>query len=199
MLLLPLCGWCYYPANKCQSWDIMCTIRASIVASSSSRHHMAPHFSSSFNWQTLSKWFCLLYTLHVWPHVGHIHGLSPDPAPPCWWLPQPLQAFRQGCVSIILFLQLRVAVDQVVFWVHLCWQYIVIWNPAVSEMPEIMFWFSMDILNALAWIVFCSRVFSNPALTSISACSTSLAIPWMNWSLMSMLDRSWLQLTYMKL
>ena len=42
------------------------------------------------DWQTISKWFCLPHTLHVWPNAGHIHVLSPDPAPLWWWLPQPL-------------------------------------------------------------------------------------------------------------
>ena len=64
-----------------------------MAVSSSSIQHIAPCLSLPFDWQTLSKWFCLPHTLHVWPHTGHICDLSPDPTPPCWWLLQPLHAF----------------------------------------------------------------------------------------------------------
>ena len=61
-----------------------CAMRVSMVGSSFPMHCIAPRFSAPFNWQTISKWFCLPYALHVWPHAGHICGLSPDPATPCW-------------------------------------------------------------------------------------------------------------------
>ena len=54
-----------------------------MTASSSSELHMTPCFTLPFDWQTPSKWFCLLHALHVWPYAGHIRGRSPDPVLPC--------------------------------------------------------------------------------------------------------------------
>ena len=60
--------------------------------------------SSLVTWQTLSKWFCLPYALHVWLHAGHIRDLSPDPAPTYLWLLQPLHAFWRCLVLVMVFL-----------------------------------------------------------------------------------------------
>ena len=178
--------------------NTMCAMRASVVASSSSMHHIVPHFSLLFNWQTLSNWLCLSHALYVWPYVGHIHGLSPDTAPPCWRLPQPLHAFCWGQISAMVLSCLWVGVVWATFWAKLCWWYADIHNPAMSETPDILFWSCIAISNALAWLIFCSRVFSNAAFTSMSTSRASLVIPWINWSLIYMWDRSWWQFRHIK-
>ena len=94
-----LCGHCYCP---CRS-NTTCTMSASMAVSSSLIQCIAPHLLSLFDWQTLLKWFCLPYALHVWPHPGHICDLSPDPAPQCWWLLQPLHAFWGVSFSSLSF------------------------------------------------------------------------------------------------
>ena len=170
-----------------------------MTASSSSELHMAPCVTLPFDWQTPSKWFCLLHALHVWPHAGHIRGRSPDPVLPCWKLLQPLHALRWGCISVMFLLRLLVAVGRIMFWARFCWRYADIWSLVMSEMPDILFWSCNAISNAWAWLTFCSRVFSDPALANKSACRASLAIPRMNWSLTYMLDKSWSQLGHIKL
>ena len=175
-----------------------CTMSESMAASSSSIQCIAPRLLSPFDWQTLSKWFCLPYALHVWPHAGHICDLSSDPAPSCWWVLQLLHAFWWVVVFIMVPLCLCVVVSWAMFWACLCRLYADIWSPAMSEALDILSWSHMAISNALVWLIFYSRVFNDPALSSMSNCRASLAMPWMNWSLIYMLDRSWLQLGHMK-
>ena len=162
-------------------------------ASLSSMHCIAHRFSSPFDWQTLSKWFCLPHALHVWPYAEYIHGLSPDPAPPCWWLPQPLHTFCWGLVSATVLSCLWVAVNWAMSWACLCRRYANICSPVMSETPDISFWSCMAISNASAWLIFCTRVFSDPDFISMSASRALLAMPRMNWSLIYMWDRSWWQ------
>ena len=172
----------------------MCARSASMAASSSSIQCIAPRLLLPSDWQTLSKWFCLAHALHVWPYAGQIHDLLPDLAPPCWELPQLLHAFWQGFILIMVLSCSWVAVDSATFWTRFCKQYADICSPAMFEAPDILSWSRIAISNALAWLIFCSKVFSNFPLASMSACRASLAMPQMNWSLIYRLDRSWLQL-----
>ena len=114
----------------------------------------------------------------------HFACLTPCKAYP-WSVtqaPQALHAFYQG----LHFHHTLFAFVDTSF--RLCFgQYlsVICWHPKLCY-----------VWNASAWLMFCSRVFSDPALASIS---TSLAIPRMNWSLMYTLDRSFLQLGHIKL
>ena len=91
--------------------------------------------------------------------------LWPDPAPPCSWLLQPLHTFRSGFVLVMVLS----------IGLHLG-------SPAMSQALDILPWSRMAISNASKMVIFCSRVFSNPALASMSACRASLAMPQMNWT-----------------
>ena len=77
--------------------------------------------------------------------------------------------------------------------------YIHISKMVKSLKPGISFWSRMAISNALAWLIFCSRILSDPAFASMSASRASLAMPRMNWSLIYMWDRSWWQFRHIKL
>ena len=138
----------------------MSAMRASMVASTSSMHHRATRFSSPFDWQTISKWFCLPHALHFWPLQGismayHLIQLHHDGVYRSLYThfshgPFALaSSSRSGCV--------------------LCPPLLICWHPqpARSETVDISFWSRMAISDSSAWLIFCSRVFSDPTFPPV--------------------------------
>ena len=55
--------------------------------------------------QTLDRWLGFLQLLHIYPCAGHFSWRDPVPEVPCWWLPQPTQAWRLGLASLLSWLR----------------------------------------------------------------------------------------------